>query len=130
MSRGGDNDNPLDFSHTSEWQEEHAEAQTPPDRGSDPSRIPGAYEQAQKWKNMGPSASGREPNPFDLDNEYEYAGAGDATYWAKHAKTGRHSTAPLAPNEDGPYDEEKYGPLIEDPRGPAGKHGKPPKGRD
>jgi len=40
MSRGGDNKNPLDFSWTSEWQNEHAASHTPPDRGSDPARRP------------------------------------------------------------------------------------------
>lgn len=43
MSRGGDNENPLDFSWTSEWQNEHAESQTPPDRGPDPARRPARH---------------------------------------------------------------------------------------
>lgn len=77
-------------------------ANAPQDRSGNPSRRPGAYETAARWREMGEAAAGRQPNKFDPKGEYEYAGAGEATYWAKHAKTGPYSTAPLAPNEDQP----------------------------
>ena len=85
MSRGGDNDNPLDFSHTSEWQDEHAEAHAPADRGDHPARRPamGAYEKA--------AAYAAQADPEDLrqdraDEAAGYAGLDSPTQYARHAK--------------------------------------------
>lgn len=128
MSRG-DNDNPNDFSHTSEWQDEHAASQTPPDRGSDPDRRPGAYEQARRFMMQ------MDPNDVreDMaDREAGYAGLAEATSYARHAKSERT-------NRGGKYDETVNMPLkpVEGkypntPEGPAmgGKHGKSWNGKD
>ena len=52
MSRGGDNDNPLDFSHTSEWQNEHAESNNPgnnrPPKPTKKARTRGKHEDKNK----------------------------------------------------------------------------------
>jgi hypothetical protein len=136
MSRGGDNDNPLDFSHTSEWQDEHAEAHAPVDRGNDPARRPGAYEQARRFMEQMDPNDVRED---EADREAGYAGLADATSYARHAKSERVTRGgkydepinmPLKPEDGHTYNFEKYGPLIEDPSPSAGKHGKPWNGRD
>jgi hypothetical protein len=80
MSRGGDNENPLDFSHTSEWQNEHAEAHAPVDRGDHPARRPGAYEQARAQQ---------------AENDYRFSnGEGsepEIAYASKFARHAKHS---------------------------------------
>jgi hypothetical protein len=128
MSRG-DNDNPNDFSHTSEWQNEHAESVTPPDRGSDPSRIPGAYEQAHRFMAQMDESDIREDN---ADREAGYAGLADATSYARHAKSERTARG-------GKYDEPvnmPYKPVEGKNRyypefsAMGGKHGKSYKGED
>jgi hypothetical protein len=129
MSRGGDNDNPLDFSHTSEWQNEHAASQTPPDRGSDPARVSGAYEQAREYAEQMNESDIRK----DLeDKEAGYASMADATTYARHTKSERTT-------RDGKFDEKvtmsfkpEEGKYPNTPEGPAlgGKHGKSWNGRD
>jgi hypothetical protein len=101
MSRGGDNENPLDFSHTSEWQDEHAEAHSPQDRGSDPARRPGAYEQARNFMMQMDETDIR--NDIE-DREAGYAGLAEATSYARHAKSERTTRG-------GKYDEPVNMPL-------------------
>jgi hypothetical protein len=82
MSRG-DNENPNDFSHTAEWQNEHAEAHSPVDRGSDPARRPGAYEQAAAYAANMEALDVREDR---ADEAAGYAGLASPTSYARHAK--------------------------------------------
>lgn len=129
MSRGGDNENPLDFSWTSEWQNEHAASQTPPDRGNHPDRTPGAYDKAREFMMQMDEDDVR----HDIaDREAGYAGMAEATNYARHAKSERTTrggdfdepvTMRLKPEET---QYRKY------PPGPAngGKHGKSWNGRD
>jgi hypothetical protein len=107
MSRG-DNENPLDFSHTSEWQDEHAEAHAPVDRGNHPARRPSAYEKARAKQ---------------AENDYRFSnGEGNepktafASEFARHARNKR----PVI----GKYKHTPEGPAI------GGKHGKIWNGRD
>jgi hypothetical protein len=128
MSRG-DNENPLDFSHTSEWQDEHAEAHAPIDRGNHPDRRPGAYEEAQKYMMQMDESDIRE----DIaDREAGYAGMAEATKYARHAKSERTTlggkfdepvSMPLKPEET---EYRKYPPGT----AMGGKHGKSWNGRD
>jgi hypothetical protein len=128
MSRG-DNDNPNDFSHTSEWQDEHAESLTPPDRGSDPGRRPNAYEQASSYMMQMDESDIRE----DIaDREAGYAGLAEATSYARHAKSERTTLGgkfdepvnmPLKPIEG----KNRYYPEFS---AMGGKHGKSYKGED
>jgi hypothetical protein len=129
MSRGGDNDNPLDFSHTSEWQDEHAEAHAPEDRGDHPARRPGAYEQARDYMMQMDESDIRE----DIaDREAGYAGMAEATKYARHAKSERTTlggkfdepvSMPLKPEET---EYRKYPPGT----AMGGKHGKSWNGKD
>lgn len=129
MSRGGDNENPLDFSHTSEWQNEHAESVTPPDRGNHPARRPGAYEQANRFMMQMDENDIRE----DIaDREAGYAGLAEATSYARHAKSERTTRSgkydepvnmPLKPEEG----TNRYYPEFSTM---GGKHGKSYKGED
>jgi len=128
MSRG-DNDNPNDFSYTSEWQDEHAEAHAPEDRGNHPARRPGAYEQARRFiEQMDPN----DVREDEADREAGYAGLADATSYARHAKSERVTRG-------GKYDEPVNMPLkpIEGKNryypefsAMGGKHGKPYRGED
>lgn len=129
MSRNGDNENPLDFSWTSEWQNEHAASQTPPDRGGNPDRIPGAYDKAREFMMQMDESDIR----HDIaDREAGYAGMAEATSYARHAKSERTTRG-------GDFDESVDMPLkpVEGkypntPEGPAngGKYGKSWNGRD
>jgi hypothetical protein len=129
VSRGGDNENPLDFSWTSEWQNEHAASQTPPDRGNHPDRRPGAYDQARSYMMQMDEDDIRE----DIsDREAGYAGMAEATKYARHAKSERTTlggkfdepvTMPLKP-EEGKYPNTPEGPAM------GGKRGKSWNGRD
>ena len=128
MSRG-DNENPNDFSHTSEWQNEHAESVTPIDRGNDPARRPGAYEQARRFMTQMDPNDVRED---EADREAGYAGLADATSYARHAKSERS-------NRGGRYDESVNMPFkpVEGKNSyypefsaMGGKHGKSYKGED
>ena len=82
MSRG-DNDNPNDFSHTSEWQDEHAEAHAPVDRAGDTARRPGAYEKAAAYK---ANADAEELRLDRADEAAGYAGLDSPTDHARHAR--------------------------------------------
>ena len=128
MSRS-DNDNPNDFSYTSEWQDEHAESVTPPDRGSNPDRRPGAYEQARRFMMQMDESDIREDM---ADREAGYAGLAEATSYARHAKSERTTRG-------GKYDEpvnmpfkpvESKNSYYPEFSAMGGKHGKSYKGED
>lgn len=131
MSRG-DNEDPTDWSWTSEYKQEHAEAHAPEDRADDPSRRwkspldwagrpTSAYERAELGKLQEQPRGGVWDwgRAFRENNAYlsarGLAPETSATRWAKHSKTDRQGR-PLAADET-PSDN-----FI--PR--QGRHEKPP----
>lgn len=104
-------------------------ADAPQDRGSDSTRRPGAYEQARRFMMQMDPNDVRED---EADRESGYAGLADATSYARHAKSERHTRG-------GKYDEPvnmPYKPVEGKNRyypefsTMGGKHGKSYKGED
>ncbi len=92
----------------------------PRDRGSDPARRPGAYEQARK------SDKGSENwQHQELMGESGLAGPYDASSYAKHSRKESN-------NKNSPTLKPKEGKYKKTPEGPAngGKHGKSWNGKD
>lgn len=104
---------------TSETMEEHALAHAPKDRGRDPRRKAGSYEQASSQKSYEDYAYQKEMNASGLAGPY------DASYYAKHARReSNNPNSPVLKPVEGKYRKYPEGPAL------GGKHGKSWNGKD